>query len=102
MLTKCTPQFSHSQITDHLLVHVAKSSLPCSRDKTSRTERLNSGNQHNRDGEEREALLVRLRLITDGVFHDRLPPTGSAQCTEQSACENPNHGGLCDLIKILR
>ena len=39
----------------------------CSRD-TSRTERLNSGNQHNRDlknGEEREARLARRRLIVN-------------------------------------
>ena len=28
-----------------------------------------------------------------------LPPAGSAQCTERSACENSNHGGLRDSIK---
>ena len=42
-----------------MLVHVNHC---CSRDKTSRTERLNSGNQRNRNlktGEEREALLPR-------------------------------------------
>ena len=48
-----------------MLVHVSHC---CSRDKTSRTERLNSGNQRNRNlktGEEREALLPRWRLIID-------------------------------------
>ena len=29
-----------------------------------------------------------------------LPLTGSAQCTERSACENSNHRGLCDSANI--
>ena len=29
-----------------------------------------------------------------------LPLTGSAQCTELSACENSNHRGLCDSANI--
>ena len=29
-----------------------------------------------------------------------LPLTGSAQCTERSACENANHRRLCDLANI--
>ena len=40
--------------------------LCCSRDKTSRTERLNQRNRNlHENGEEREALLPRRRLIID-------------------------------------
>ena len=69
----------------------------CSRDKTRKAEQWESTQQGLENGEEREALLARPRLIIDGVLRDSA--TGSAQCTERSACENSNHGGLRDSIK---
>ena len=80
----------------------------CSREKTSRTERLNSAGeptqQELENGEEREALLPRRRLIIDVHAVPTLLPTGSA-CqfsvlkTERSACEDLNQRGLCDSTK---
>ena len=47
-------------------LHVGSCNHCCSRDKTSRTERLNSAwEQELENGEEREALLPRRRLIID-------------------------------------
>ena len=71
----------------------------CSRDKTRKAEQWESTQQGFENGEEREALLVRPRLIIDGACFVTLPPAGSAQCTERSACENSNHRGLRDSIK---
>ena len=72
----------------------------CSRDKTRKAEQWESTQQGFENGEEREALLARPRLIIDGRCFVTLPPAGSAQCTERSlACENSNHGGLRDSIK---
>ena len=54
------------------------------------------------NGEEREALLARPRLIIDGVLRDSATngePCG-AQCTERSACVHSNHRGLCDSANI--
>ena len=52
------------------------------------------------NGEERGALLARPKLIIDGRCFVTLPLTGNARCTERSACENPNHRGLCDSANI--
>ena len=42
----------------------------CSRDKTRKAEQWESTQQRFENGEEREALLVRPRLIIDGVLRD--------------------------------
>ena len=42
----------------------------CSRDKTRKAERWESTQQGFENGEEREALLARPRLIIDGVLRD--------------------------------
>ena len=65
-----------------------------------KAEQWESTQQGLENGEEREALLARPRLIIGGRCFVTLPLTGSAQCTERSACENPNHRGLCDSANI--
>ena len=45
-------------------------STACSRDKTRKAEQWESTQQGFENGEEREALLARPRLIIDGVLRD--------------------------------
>ena len=67
----------------------------CSRGKTRKAEQWESTQQGFENGEEREALLARPRLIIDGVLRDSAT---SRECSVYRA-ENSNHGGLRDSIK---
>ena len=71
-----------------------------SRDKTSKAERINSGNQQGHENsEEWEAQLMRRRLFVNGVLCDSAANGESTQCAERLACEtpsnNPRWGGSC-------
>ena len=78
----------------------------CAQDKTNRTERLNSGNQRNRNLKtvRKGRLVPRQRLIID-MLHDT---AANGECwlsvlkTERLACEDPNQRGLRDSTNIPR
>ena len=51
-------------------LHIGFMYYACSRDKTRKAEQWESTQQRFENGEEREALLARPRLIIDGVLRD--------------------------------